>query len=159
MSKAVPELDKGGKEQDAQIAIMDWWHNIVANNDVEVPEAALYHIPNGGTRNVIEAKMLKRAGVRSGVPDLFLSIPRGPFHGLYIELKRLGGGKASDNQLAFIAFARAQGYAAYVCHGEKAAETLISEYIITPENLDPMTDDVTYDKSFVIIGNNSGFIY
>lgn len=47
----------------------------------------LYHIPNGGSRNKIEAANLRRQGVRSGVPDLCLPVARGNYHGLYIELK------------------------------------------------------------------------
>lgn len=47
----------------------------------------LYHIPNGGSRNKAEAANLKRQGVKAGVPDLFLPVPRGGYHGLYIELK------------------------------------------------------------------------
>lgn len=40
------------------------------------PELALlHHIPNGGTRDAVEAKHLKQQGVKSGVPDLCLSYP------------------------------------------------------------------------------------
>lgn len=53
------------------------------------PELALlHHIPNGGTRDAVEAKHLKQQGVKSGVPDLCLPVPRGQYHGLYIEIKR-----------------------------------------------------------------------
>jgi hypothetical protein len=47
----------------------------------------LFAIPNGGHRNIITAKKLKREGVVSGVPDLFLSIPRNGWNGFYIEMK------------------------------------------------------------------------
>lgn len=48
------------------------------------PELALlHHIPNGGTRDAVEAKHLKQQGVKSGVPDLCLPVPRGQYHGLY----------------------------------------------------------------------------
>ena len=36
----------------------------------------LYHVPNGGSRNKAEASKLKRMGVRAGVPDLVLPVPR-----------------------------------------------------------------------------------
>ena len=32
----------------------------------------LYHVPNGGSRNQLEAANLKRQGVKAGVPDLVL---------------------------------------------------------------------------------------
>ena len=47
----------------------------------------LYHIPNGGTRDPIEAKHMKEQGVKRGVPDLHLPVARGKYHGLYIEMK------------------------------------------------------------------------
>lgn len=37
----------------------------------------LYHIPNGGSRNKLEAANLKRQGVKAGVPDLCLPVARG----------------------------------------------------------------------------------
>ena len=49
------------------------------------PELALlHHIPNGGTRDAVEAKHLKQQGVKSGVPDLCLPVPRGQYHGAEI---------------------------------------------------------------------------
>lgn len=52
------------------------------------PELKLmYHIPNGGSRNRLEAANLKKQGVKSGVPDICLPVARGAYHGLYIEMK------------------------------------------------------------------------
>jgi hypothetical protein len=61
----------------------------------------LWAIPNGGFRNIATAVRLKREGVLAGVPDLFLSIPRGGFGGLFIEMKAKSG-KLSDSQKEFI---------------------------------------------------------
>ena len=47
----------------------------------------LFHIPNGGKRNITTAKRLKAEGVKAGVPDLFLPVSRGGFFGLFIEMK------------------------------------------------------------------------
>lgn len=92
-----------------------------------VPELALlYHIPNGGSRHKAEAARLRAEGVRAGVPDLCLPVPRGGFHGLYIELKRLRGGRVSDRQKEWLAALGAQGYAVAVCNGwEDAAGTIM----------------------------------
>src|SRR5690606_24999959 len=57
-----------------------------------------YHIPNGGYRNPIEAAKFKRMGVKSGVPDICIPMARKGYHGLYIELKRVSGGKLSTTQ-------------------------------------------------------------
>lgn len=88
----------------------------------------LYHVPNGGYRNQAEAARLKRQGVKAGVPDLCLPVPRGAFHGLYIELKAEGG-KTSKSQDAWLCDLRGQGYAAYVCVGWLAAKEKIEGYL------------------------------
>ena len=63
------------------------------------PELRLLHaIPNGGKRLKSEAARLQAMGVKPGVPDLCLPVPRGKYHGLYIELKRLYGGRVSPAQ-------------------------------------------------------------
>ena len=38
-----------------------------------------------------EAKRLKASGYKRGFPDVFVYEPRGPFHGLAIELKKEKG--------------------------------------------------------------------
>lgn len=94
------------------------------------PELELmYHIPNGGKRSKSEAARFKAEGVKSGVPDIFLPVARGGYHGLYIELKRLRGNSATENQNAWIERLRAQGYRAEVCKGWEAARKVITEYM------------------------------
>lgn len=46
-----------------------------------------FAVPNGSTRNPIEASRLKREGVVAGVADMLLLVPRGGFHGLAVEFK------------------------------------------------------------------------
>lgn len=89
----------------------------------------LYHCPNGGSRNKIEAARLKAQGVKSGVPDLFLPAPVGKFHGLYIEMKRRKGGTLSLEQKEWISRLREQGYRVEVCKGFQEAADLIEEYL------------------------------
>lgn len=48
----------------------------------------LFHIPNGGERPKHAALAMARAGAKPGVPDLFLPLARGGWHGLWLELKR-----------------------------------------------------------------------
>lgn len=50
----------------------------------------LWAIPNGGARHAKTGADLKLEGVRAGYPDLLVDLPRGPFHGLRLELKRTG---------------------------------------------------------------------
>jgi hypothetical protein len=54
-----------------------------------IPELLdMFAIPNGGLRDPRTAASLKAEGVKSGVPDVFLPIPRHGLAGLFIELKR-----------------------------------------------------------------------
>lgn len=89
----------------------------------------MYHIPNGGSRNKIEAANLKRQGVKSGVPDICLPVPRGKYHGLYIELKRTTGGKVSSAQSEWINDLSGYGYRALVCRGWMEAAKVIQNYL------------------------------
>ena len=88
----------------------------------------LHHIPNGGSRNKAEAANLKRQGVKAGVPDLFLPVARGGYHGLYIELK-FGKNKTSKNQDKWLSALSKQGYCAMVCYGWVEAKKAICEYL------------------------------
>ena len=89
----------------------------------------LHHIPNGGSRGKVEAAHFKAEGVKAGVPDLFLPVARGPYHGLFIEMKRRKGGRVSEEQKAWISALKAQGYRAEVCHGWEEAADLITDYL------------------------------
>lgn len=51
----------------------------------------LFAIPNGGRREIKEAMRLKKAGVKRGIPDLFLAYPMMRFHGMFIEMKSKKG--------------------------------------------------------------------
>ena len=94
-----------------------------------IPELEfMYAVPNGGSRHPAEAANLKRQGVKSGVPDICLPLPRGEYHGLYIEMK-VGKNKTSDNQNRWLAYLQKAGYAAYVCYGFDEARKVISEYV------------------------------
>ncbi len=84
----------------------------------------LYHVPNERKCNAIQGKMLKLAGVKSGIPDLTLPVARGQYHGLYIEMKA-DKGKISENQKWWINELKKQNYLAIVCYGwEEAVECL-----------------------------------
>lgn len=94
------------------------------------PELALlHHIPNGGLRGKREAARLKRMGVKAGVPDLCLPVARGGFHGLYVEMKRLDGGRVSTEQKAWLAALHASGHCVAVAEGHEQAIGVIRDYL------------------------------
>ena len=113
-------------EGQEQAALMRW----AQLNAAKWPEISLlYHVPNGGSRNALEAKHLKAQGVKPGVPDLCLPVSRGGYHGLYIELKRRGGGRTSQAQTAWLEALARQRYCASVCHGWTEAARMIAWYL------------------------------
>ncbi len=88
----------------------------------------MYHVPNGGKRNVVEATKLKRMGVKAGVPDIVLPVARNGFHGLYVELK-VGKNKTSENQDKWLSKLEEQGYKTIVCYGADNAIETIKDYL------------------------------
>jgi len=88
----------------------------------------LFHIPNGGKRNITTAKRLKDEGVKAGVPDLFLPVSRGGFFGLFIEMK-VGKNKTTEKQNEWIAALQEEGYKVAVCYGCESAMEEIMNYL------------------------------
>ena len=89
----------------------------------------LYHVPNEGKRSYKTAARLKAEGLKSGVPDICLPVPRGGYHGLYIELKRVKNSRVTQDQLDWIEALIEQGYVAAVCRGCDEAIELITRYL------------------------------
>lgn len=88
----------------------------------------LHHIPNGGSRNKIEAANLKRQGVKAGVSDLHLPVARGGYHSLYIEMKSKTG-RISTAQAEWINRVREEGNAAFVCYSAQEAIKKLEWYL------------------------------
>ena len=117
----------GISEHEEQKALIKAWNAYAALHGID--EKLLFAIPNGGKRNVITARVMKSEGVRAGVPDLFLALPRGGYHGLFIEMKKEKGGVVSDEQKEYIKILRENGYDAGVCHGYKEALAAVIQYL------------------------------
>lgn len=121
---------KSGKEvpteEEEQITLFKW----AELNEKKYPALKLmFHIPNEGKRSYVSGKRMKLAGMRKGVSDIFLSAPRGKYHGLYIEMKRIIDGKVSDDQTEWLDAVRAEGYAGYVAYGWQDASKKILRYL------------------------------
>ena len=113
-------------EAQEQTAVIEWWR--FACKKYGVPEVSLMHIANEGTGSAARGRLQKRQGVRAGVSDLFLSVPRGGRAGLWIEMKRMGG-RVSPEQREFLEKMRDLGYDGVVCHGAEAAIEKIHAYM------------------------------
>ncbi len=112
-------------EADQQRKLFQWTTFI----RTKYPEIELmFHIPNGGSRNKLEAANLQKQGVKAGVPDLFLPVSRGGYHGLFIELK-YGKNKPTEKQTEWLKNLNEQGYAVAVCYGCDEASKKILKYL------------------------------
>ena len=114
------------QEADEQIALFRW----ARYEEAAWPELRLlHHVANEGKRSRATGARMVAEGLRRGVPDVCLPVPRGGYHGLYIEMKRVKGGRISEDQAAWISMLRDQGYAAVVCRGWEAASEMIKSYL------------------------------
>ena len=113
-------------EHKEQVAIFEW---ATLNMDRYPQLELMFAIPNGSQRNRRTGQILKREGVKAGVPDICLPYPASSYHGLFIELKRRDGGSPSIKQMEWIVKLSGAGYLATICHGAKEAVELIINYL------------------------------
>lgn len=107
----------------------EWLMNWCRANRIKYPELELlFHVPNGGSRNTREAINLKKQGVKPGVPDLFLPVARGKYHGLFIEMKATGN-KCTDFQEKWIKDLVKENYCCVVAYGWEVASIALMEYL------------------------------
>ena len=114
-------------EHTEQVNLIKWWS--LVHKQFGISEHLLFAIPNGGQRNIIVASKLKAEGVRSGVPDLFLAVPKKDYHGLFIEMKKPKGGRVSDSQKEMIDELNQLDYLSVVCKGWNEARIEIEKYL------------------------------
>lgn len=115
----------GETESGAQCAVMTW----ALYAEGKYPDLKyLHHIPNGGLRHPAVAAKLKVEGVKPGVPDLCLPVPRGNYIGLYIEMK-VGANKTTTDQDWWLAHLSHLGHKTAVCYGSTSAIEVLEEYL------------------------------
>lgn len=98
-----------GLEHYLQKNFFKWLSSFALDN----PDIYLAHaIPNGGTRSIKEGAALKAEGVKCGIPDVFIPIPKEIYintdigyklyHGLYIEFKSKGNTPSEDQRIMML---------------------------------------------------------
>lgn len=158
------ELCKSGKEHGHQMALFAWAacaaqfgfeyadddlaYNVNTRNSLSWKGVSAYPVPslrwlhaihNQGHGDAIRGARAKAEGVKAGVLDLFLPVPRlenggAWFAGLYIELKqeqyrtRKDGG-VSTKQREWIDYLRSAGYCVEVAYGWREAAQAIIKYL------------------------------
>ena len=91
-------------ETTLQISCVKWFR-------LQFPKLVLFMITNDGKKTPQQGALDKARGLLAGMPDLMLSVARGGYNGLYIELKRKGPkGRPSDEQIEMNLKLTEQGY-------------------------------------------------
>ena len=97
-------------------------------NERNYPYLQLLHCSlNGVKMTKAQAGRAIAQGMLSGVPDLFLPVPKNGYHGLFIEMK-YGSNKVTENQEKFLQNAANVGYAVSVCYSANEAIKRIEDY-------------------------------
>jgi hypothetical protein len=113
-------------EEHEQAALFRWF-SLTRWKGRALSDLAL-HIPNEGKRSAVAGYRLKRVGMKPGTPDVLLPIAAGGYHGLWIEMKAIGG-RLTEAQQEVIAMLRGQGYKVEVCFGWDAARLAVERYL------------------------------
>jgi len=124
-------MGQGMSEHAEQAALFRW---AALASRVHPELRLLFAVPNGGARNKRTAGMLKAEGVRAGVPDVCLPVPRNGLGALYIELKRPGvpgraKGALRPAQREWLAALQEAGNCVAVAYGWEQARGVIERYL------------------------------
>lgn len=112
-----------------------------------------FHIPNGGSRNKLEAANLKLAGLLPGVPDLCLI---GNGHHQFVELKKEKG-TLSTHQKEFIKQANKFGWTVDVIYADTPQSTITQFFPIMEKfGFDYQTMSPVYSSVVSTLGGDGG---
>ncbi|WP_428383609.1 hypothetical protein [Nevskia ramosa] len=125
-------------EDDHQAALFEWAAiaRFTAPPRADKPFIGewMFAIPNGGKRDPIEGARLKLQGVKAGVSDVMLPIPRKGYAGMWLELKTpatnaAAKGDTSPAQREWRDMMLAAGYLAVIVYGWDEAKRHIEQYL------------------------------
>lgn len=113
-------------ESEEQKALFLW----AAYNSGRHPELKwMYHVPNEGKRSVQRGAQMRAEGLKKGVPDVCLPVQRHGHGALYIEMKRVRGGRLTDEQKEWAEGLTRCGNLVRRCNGWEQAVEAIEDYL------------------------------
>jgi hypothetical protein len=118
-------------EHDMQVALFEWARGTKKRPGmcIQYPELELmYAIPNARKTTVSGLIYMSKEGLRAGVPDICLPVPRGGYGALYIELK-MPGNKPRPNQKWWLDALQEAGNKALCTDDIRVAQDCIIRYI------------------------------
>ena len=124
------QLAKAGTEHAHQRGFFCW----ISQQKHDERLKMSFAIPNGGERNKIVASRMKAEGVRQGVADVFVPIPCGQYHGLWIEFKKPGienhkNGGLRPDQVVFRDYVLSQNFGYFVAYSYLSAIEVVLNYL------------------------------
>lgn len=93
-----------------------------------LPDRLLFAVPNGGSRHKIEAANMKRQGVKRGIADVILQVPKKGYASLCLEFKTPTG-KQSDEQKEYQRQVEMAGSKYVVVRSVQQAIKTMTEYL------------------------------
>lgn len=106
------------QEHNLQTACVRWFR-------YQYPKDIILAVPNGGSRNTLEASRLKAEGVLAGVSDLIIVSEKKVF---FIEMKTTTG-RQNENQKAFQQKLEKLGFLYFICRSFEEFEKICEENI------------------------------
>ena len=96
-------------EESIQVACVKWFR-------LQYPNLVIFAVPNGGSRNLYEAKNMKESGTLAGVADLVIVGNGGKV--LFVEMKA-GKNKQEDSQVLFQNKVEKLGHRYIICRSKE----------------------------------------
>lgn len=102
--------------------------------------ASMFAIPNFSGHHgskiarLVSGKRAKEEGRKSGVPDVFLPVSCGGYHGLFVEMKKANASPSdvTDEQCRWLNVLTRQGYRCEVARGFEEGRAAILAYLNLP---------------------------
>lgn len=88
----------------------------------------LFALEHGGSRHPLEAKNLKKAGVKAGLPDYFFMHSDNGYCGLFLEFKA-NNNKLTKAQKEFFQLAEEMHYKCVIVKSAQEALNVINDYL------------------------------
>lgn len=109
------------KEDDIQQSCVFWF-------GLQYPKfrRLIHHSPNEASYK--SAGLQRAMGMQVGFPDIFIAVPRGGYHGLFVEMKTPKG-RVSKEQTEMLSLLEDQGYKTAIARGVVPFMKVVNEYM------------------------------
>lgn len=97
-----------------------------AYNTFPIIRGLIFSVPNGGTRNMREAQLLKATGLTAGIPDLIIL-----YNGITAFEFKTKTGKLSPAQIKIHAIWKANGIVIHLVNDEIEFKSIVQRIIIS----------------------------